>query len=276
MNTELQSASIAELTKALNKVQAKIEPAAKTGYNPHFKSHYADLPALVNAGRDLLATNGLAITQLTRVSETGEILLVTTLAHISGEWMKGEYPIRSLKGDPQSLGTAFSYARRYTYAGALGITAVEDDDGNAASGEAVNGQAAKTNGVTHSEARAEAEAIRKGEAKYIGGSAVNHELAKIAKGERTMEGKAPSDKSLWKLFFDLQKAGHEWPKVGKEFQLKNIEAMAARITGDKHVTALTVSNAIAAVADRGIDVLNAPEVGDEIPEWITDENGGII
>jgi len=56
------------------------------------------------------------------------------LMHSSGEWISGELEMNPVKNDPQGIGSAITYARRYTLAGIAGI-ATEDDDGNAASGK---------------------------------------------------------------------------------------------------------------------------------------------
>jgi len=60
-------------------------------------------------------------------------VLTTRLMHSSGEWLEGEWPLNPVKNDPQALGAASTYARRYSLMAALGI-ATEDDDGETASG----------------------------------------------------------------------------------------------------------------------------------------------
>lgn len=130
------SATIGEIAKALAKAQEKIKPAKKGAENPFFKSSYADLPAIVEACRDELAKNGLSVSQAT--SFNGEVVaLDTLLMHSSGEWLCGTYPIKPVKADPQSMGSAVTYARRYALAAMVGVVAeAEDDDGNAASDRA--------------------------------------------------------------------------------------------------------------------------------------------
>lgn len=55
------------------------------------------------------------------------------LLHSSGEWISEVVTTRSQKDDPQGLGSALTYLRRYALAAVVGVTATEDDDGNAAS-----------------------------------------------------------------------------------------------------------------------------------------------
>jgi len=72
--------------------------------------------------------------QLSRIHESGAPVLVTRIIHTSGEHIEGEFPLVCKDpNDPQKLGSAVTYARRYALSAALGITA-DDDDGQAAAG----------------------------------------------------------------------------------------------------------------------------------------------
>ncbi len=128
--------SINELAAALSKAQAEIKGATKDSKNTFFKSSYADLASVWEACRIPLTKNGLAVIQTTDViADTGgdTTLLVTTLVHSSGQYIQGRYPIHPVKNDPQSLGSAITYARRYALQAIVGI-APDDDDGEAAMG----------------------------------------------------------------------------------------------------------------------------------------------
>ena len=126
-----QSESVAALAKALVTTQGKLQGVAKSsaGYN----YRYADLAAVWDAIRRPLAENGLAVTQTTTYADSGEPVIITTLLHTSGEWVSGELLVRPVKADPQSLGSALTYGRRYALMGIVGV-APADDDGAAASG----------------------------------------------------------------------------------------------------------------------------------------------
>ena len=122
------------LYSALVKAQSQIRGALKDSVNPHFKNRYADLASVWDAIRDALHKNGLAVVQLSRIHESGAPVLVTRIIHESGEHVEGEYPLVCKDpNDPQKLGSATTYARRYALAAALGVIQ-EDDDGQAASG----------------------------------------------------------------------------------------------------------------------------------------------
>jgi len=130
-----QSEQINELAEALAKAQGQMQNAKKDSTNPHFKSNYADLAAIVTAVKQALSDNALSYLQTTQVDEAGNVTLVTTLAHKSGQWVKSFYPVRPVQANPQGFGSALTYARRYSLAAIAGVAAEdEDDDGNAASG----------------------------------------------------------------------------------------------------------------------------------------------
>jgi hypothetical protein len=136
------SEEIKELVAALVKVQSILKPANFNKVNPHFKSRYADFASCMDACRIPLAENGIAVVQYCQ-STDGKLNLVTMLAHVSGQWMKSEFPIISTKMDSQGIGSAMTYAKRYSLSGMIGIVADdEDDDGETAVGRAA--KAAKT------------------------------------------------------------------------------------------------------------------------------------
>lgn len=128
----MQSESIGALAAALSKAQADITGALKDSSNPFFKSKYADLASCWDACRKQLAANGLSVMQTTRMTEQG-LMLVTTLAHSSGEWMAGEMPVLTKDSSPQAQGSGITYARRYALAAIVGLAQI-DDDAEAAQG----------------------------------------------------------------------------------------------------------------------------------------------
>ena len=126
----LTSDSITKITPALIKAQSEFAPAVKAKVNPHFKSKYVPLDAVLDAIAEPLRANGIAILQQTDIQDARTVLL-TRLVHESGEWIAGKYPVHPVKADPQGEGSALTYARRYALMALVGI-APEDDDGNAA------------------------------------------------------------------------------------------------------------------------------------------------
>lgn len=129
-----RSIGIAELTKALSKAQGAMGFAKKDANNPFYSSKYADLASVWDACREPLSANGLAVIQISvKPSEPNRVAVDTILSHSSGEWISGVLELTPVKADPQSVGSAITYARRYGLQAIVGI-APEDDDGNAASG----------------------------------------------------------------------------------------------------------------------------------------------
>lgn len=131
---QTRSATIGKLAEALCKAQASMNGAVKDSANPFYKSKYADLASVWDACRGPLSSNGLAVIQTTVPSANGKVGVETILAHQSGEWISGLLEMTPVKADPQGVGSAITYARRYGLQAIVGI-APEDDDGNAASGK---------------------------------------------------------------------------------------------------------------------------------------------
>lgn len=126
-----RSEGIAELAKALSKFQGAVRSVPKTSLNPFYKSKYADLDAIWEMCRKPLSDNMLCLIQ-TPLEVEGKLYLETMLLHSTGEWLKAQLPINAQKSDPQSVGSAITYARRYAMSAMLGISTDEDDDANAA------------------------------------------------------------------------------------------------------------------------------------------------
>ena len=120
------SEQINELAAALAEAQGMMENAVMNRVNPHFKSKYADLAAIFDAARKPLSANGLAIVQT-----IGDGVLHTRLLHTSGQWIASEHPL-PMSGRPQEIGSALTYARRYSLSALIGIAADEDDDATGA------------------------------------------------------------------------------------------------------------------------------------------------
>jgi len=143
--------SLGELTKALAAAQSEYQPIKKDKKNPHTGSMYADLNSVVAATQPALAKNGLVVIQLPLIS--GQMAgVVSRLTHTSGEYAEVELLLPAtmpkkkkfdrdgeviedsgnVKFDAQSVGSAITYSRRYTYGPQVGAVAEDDDDGNAA------------------------------------------------------------------------------------------------------------------------------------------------
>ena len=121
----------ATIAQALAAAQAELTDPPKDSVNPHLKSRYADLATVLKTVRPVLAKHGIALAQTTDIHD-GQLVLVTRLLW-NDEEILGRYPVQPTKQDPQGLGSAMTYARRYALQAIVGVAADDDDDGNAAS-----------------------------------------------------------------------------------------------------------------------------------------------
>jgi hypothetical protein len=133
------SETINELAAALAVAQGEMSNAAFNADNPAFKgTRYANLAAIRDATIPHLSKHGLALLQTTDVNTT-EMLLTTRLLHSSGQWVESIYPI-PVSDRPHVMGSALTYAKRYSWAAICGVASDrDDDDGNAAQDAAKNG-----------------------------------------------------------------------------------------------------------------------------------------
>lgn len=124
-----KSKEIKDLAKALSIFSQKVGKIKKEATNPFFKSKYATLSNILDVIEIPLFESGLAISQIPTDNNT----LTTILMHTdSGQYIQGAYAMNPVKNDPQGIGSAITYARRYALGAILGLNIDEDDDGNKA------------------------------------------------------------------------------------------------------------------------------------------------
>lgn len=118
---------------ALSAVQRQVMTLARNGTNPHFGSGYTTLEALTEATRPVLLEAGIVVLQSPGYeAEGGIVTLTTTLVFNDGETLVFTAGAPVQQPNPQGVGSAITYLRRYSMMSLLGL-ASEDDDGNAAS-----------------------------------------------------------------------------------------------------------------------------------------------
>jgi len=125
-----KSEKVENIAKSLKLFQSTLKAVKMDATNPFFKSNYATLESCWDTIRKPLAENGLSILQMPE-SENGHINITTMLLHESGEWIKCTYGITPKDNNPQTIGSAITYLRRYGL-GMLGIVTDTDDDANSA------------------------------------------------------------------------------------------------------------------------------------------------
>lgn len=133
-----QTEEIKELLTALAIAQGLFLTPKKSKTNPFFNnSKYADLSDVIDATKDALAKNDLAIIQGVDNSAEGQFLF-TRLTHKTGQWIEATCPLFIDKRTMQGLGSAVTYARRYSLSSLLGVASEIDDDGNATTSKPAN------------------------------------------------------------------------------------------------------------------------------------------
>lgn len=115
-----------EILPALHKARSQFVKVKKDRQNTHLKNKYATLDSVLDAITPALTENKLMIMQDgERIENTMRV--ETTVIHISGQWAKFYFDIPIAKNDPQGVGSAFTYGRRYALAAAFGLSQADDD-----------------------------------------------------------------------------------------------------------------------------------------------------
>src|SRR5262245_56588233 len=134
------SESVAALACALAKAQAELVNPEKS-LTAMIRSarpgeversfRYAPLASGLDIVRKTLGQHEIATVQTTAIdSEVGMVNLTTMLAHASGEWIASDWPVCPISemANPQRMGAALTYARRYALFTLVGIAGEDDLD----------------------------------------------------------------------------------------------------------------------------------------------------
>ncbi len=128
------------------KAQAECQNVVMNKTNPHFRSRYADLAAVRDAIYPIFTKHGLSIVQAPTTDGFSGFSLETRIMHESGDELIFNFPLPADVNKMQAVGSAISYARRYTLSALAGIASEEDDDGNAATNTNGGGSAGVRSG----------------------------------------------------------------------------------------------------------------------------------
>src|ERR1700738_1094282 len=132
------SESVAALAAALAKAQSELVNPEKsltaiirTGRPGEGERsfRYAPLSSGLDIVRKTLGQHEIATVQTTTI-EGGVVNLTTMLAHASGEWIASDWPVCPVAEttNPQRMGAALTYARRYALFTLVGIAGEDDLD----------------------------------------------------------------------------------------------------------------------------------------------------
>lgn len=124
-----------EIFASLLKAKKQLKQPKKSAWNDFTKSNYVTLESLQKTVDEALEDTGLGYIQKVANTDNG-VSVNTVLFHETGQSLEsGWLTLTPKKNDPQGLGSAITYAKRYQLSAIFGISsAIEDDDGNAASG----------------------------------------------------------------------------------------------------------------------------------------------
>ena len=128
-----------EVAKALAAAQAELKPVLRDktaevkSEKGNYKFDYADLASVIEACRSALTKHGIAVVQGVEV-DGGNVKVETRLIHSSGQWLSSTLAMKATGDRPQVVGSAITYARRYSLSAMVGLASEEDDDANAAQG----------------------------------------------------------------------------------------------------------------------------------------------
>lgn len=119
------------LIESLAKAQSEMTHAAFDQTNPHFKSKFASLKSVIDAIKPALNANGIFFMQVSHPLDHG-VGIETIFCKADEKLSTGVVMVPVDKANAQGLGSALTYAKRYSLAMACGIAADLDDDGNGA------------------------------------------------------------------------------------------------------------------------------------------------
>ena len=114
------------LTAKLLKVQQEIAGVKKTAENPFFNSMYFDINGLLDVVKPVLSKHGLVILQPLDMVEGKSCIVTMIIDPESGEELASAIPLPELS-NPQQMGSAITYYRRYSLQSILSLQSVDDD-----------------------------------------------------------------------------------------------------------------------------------------------------
>lgn len=139
----ITSPNVSKIATALLLAQKEIGSAKKGATNPFYKMKYSDLGSVMEACKDAFNNHGISVLQPVITNENGTFV-ETVLMHESGEFISSSIRVSCKNPDnPQEMGSAITYAKRYSLQ-AIAFIPSEDDDGEKATQPYRNTQTTST------------------------------------------------------------------------------------------------------------------------------------
>lgn len=127
----IEFSELKEMPKAYAKVCAEIENPKKNRKGVH-NAAYADMGEVIRVSKKTLADNGFSIIQHP-YTEDDKLGIETILIHESGEFIRAKFAVKIATNDPQKIGSAITYYKRYALVAFLNLDAEADDDADSVS-----------------------------------------------------------------------------------------------------------------------------------------------
>lgn len=118
----------ASLYRKVWDAKREIGKVYRNAKNPHFKHNYADLNGILDTVEPVLHDFGLILLQPIKDNKVISQLICVD----SGDMIESSIDLPAIT-NPQQLGSAISYFRRYTLSSLLSISTTDDDDASLAS-----------------------------------------------------------------------------------------------------------------------------------------------
>lgn len=115
----------------LPKVMLELPDLSSDSLNPHYRTKYVSLNAMVSAIRPVLVKHDIALLQPVE----GDRVVTRLVDAEDGDSIESWLPLPPEIVDPQKIGGIITYYRRYTLAALLAIAVDVDDDGNSVGGD---------------------------------------------------------------------------------------------------------------------------------------------
>jgi hypothetical protein len=121
-----ESENVSDFAEALARAQSKMCHPTARQTNPRFGNRYPSLADVIDAVRGPLAAEGIAIWTTTTDTDTG--ITVTMRFRRGDQWAESALTVELPARDPQAIGSALTYCRRYLLSLLCNIAADADDD----------------------------------------------------------------------------------------------------------------------------------------------------
>lgn len=126
--------SLVNFQAATQPIPRKKTVTVQTRTGGRYTFDYAPHEVILEAIKDDLAANDLAVVQPLTSDSEGRLFVQTIVVHASGETLESLTPVNTANLSNQEIGSAVTYMRRYALSAMLGLATDDDDDANLADG----------------------------------------------------------------------------------------------------------------------------------------------